>query len=444
MTNFAPRLAASGLLLLALCHAACVGRGARTETDSRIPQFEKALTENIVGFWYPKCLDKEHGGYAINFGPKGETKPGGTKTVVTQARTVWLFSRVARAGYRGDGWGTKEMLQAADWGYRFLLEKMWDAKHGGFYWEVDIAGDRKLKPAKHLYGQSFGLYAISEYYLASGRKDVLDFAVRFFNLLEEKSHDKTYGGYIESFNEDWTKPPDGEPTYMRPAGMKLMNTHMHMMEALTTFYRASKLPPARERLLELITILSNTVIRKEVGACTDRYDRNWQPRLEGDDARISYGHDLENIWLLMDANDAVGMPNHPMLDLYRTLFAYSLRYGYDGKNGGFYESGRFREPADRRNKIWWVEAEALVSALRMYEMTKDPVYFQVFEKTWDFVNRYQIDWANGEWHGTVTPQLTAMGDKANIWKAGYHNGRAMIECLETLRDLAGTDRVGPR
>jgi hypothetical protein len=27
------------------------------------------------------------------------------------------------------------------------------------------------------------------------------------------------------------------------------------------------------------------------------------------------------------------------------------------------------------------------------------------------------------------------GDKANNWKAGYHNGRAMIECMKLLKRL---------
>jgi len=106
-------------------------------------------------------------------------------------------------------------------------------------------GNEKLKPRKHLYGQSFALYAISEYFLATGRQDVLDFAIRFFGLLEEKSHDKMYGGYIEFFNEDWTPVPAGESSYMgAPADLKLMNTHLHLTEAMTTFYRACKLPLA--------------------------------------------------------------------------------------------------------------------------------------------------------------------------------------------------------
>jgi mannobiose 2-epimerase len=334
---------------------------------------------------------------------------------------------MARAGY-----GDAKHLEAAAWGYRFLTEKMWDRQHGGFYWEVDASGDRKLKSGKHLYGQAFALYAISEYYLATRRKEALDFAVQFFNLLEAKSHDPVSGGYLEFFNADWGSA--SETPYLGGApGLKLMNTHLHLLEAMTTFYRASQLPLARERLLELITIESNAVVRKQLAACTDKYERDWTPRLEGDYARVSYGHDLENIWLLIDACHAAGVPNHPLRDLYRALFDYSLKYGYDAEKGGFYDSGAFNQPADRRAKIWWVEAEAIVSALYMYRLTGEQKYFTVFEKTYDFIDKHQVDWEHGEWHATITPEGKATGDKANIWKAGYHNGRAMIECLAILK-----------
>ena len=62
---------------------------------------------------------------------------------------------------------------------------------------MDATGNQKLKSNKHLYGQSFALYAMSEYAMASGRKDVLDFATKFFDLLEGQSSRRDHGGYIE-------------------------------------------------------------------------------------------------------------------------------------------------------------------------------------------------------------------------------------------------------
>lgn len=397
-----------------------------------IPEFERTLNDNILKFWYPRSIDTKNGGYKIRFGPAGEDLGDGPKMLVTQARTVWLFSRAARAGY-GD---RKQFLAAADHGYKFLRAKMWDAKHGGFAWEVDATGNTRTKPLKHMYGQSFALYALAEYAMASGRKDVLDFTNSFFRLLEAKAHDRQYGGYLEFFNEDWTPAAPTEPSYMAGnSSVKLMNTHLHLMEALTTYYRASKLPLARERLLELMAIESHAVVRKGIVACTDQYQRDWTPILDGIGARVSYGHDLENIWLLVDAAEAAGVPIAPYMELFRENFAYSMKYGWDAVNGGFYYYGWFRQPAENRVKSWWVQAEAMVSALMMYRLTGDPQYWNVFEKTWVFIRDHQIDWKTGEWWQSVDDSLKPSGDKASGWKGGYHNGRAMIEGIAILRQI---------
>ena len=134
------------IFTLSICSKLPAAQDRKELANSAIPRLEKVLQENIASFWYNKCLDRINGGYTINFGPKGEPKGPGTKMIVTQARTMWLFARLARAGYGGD-----EYIEAAEHGYRFLKEKMWDAKNGGFHWEVDATGDEKLKPRKHLY-----------------------------------------------------------------------------------------------------------------------------------------------------------------------------------------------------------------------------------------------------------------------------------------------------
>jgi N-acyl-D-glucosamine 2-epimerase len=219
--------------------------------------------------------------------------------------------------------------------------------------------------------------------------------------------------------------------------IKLMNTHLHLIEAITTYYLATKDQTARERLFELVFINSNAVVRKTVGACTDKYRPNWTPLQGADNDRVSYGHDLQNVWLLAEACNVVGIPNSLLLDLYRTLFNYVLQYGSDQKNGGFYYIGSFNKPADRRDKIWWVQAEGLVSALQMYRLTGEEVYFNCFSQTLDWIMRHQVDWERGDWHAQVAKDGKPSGDKAGEWKSPYHNGRAMIKCLELLPSLAG-------
>ena len=169
-----------------------------------------------------------------------------------------------------------------------------------------------------------------------------------------------------------------------------------------------------------------------IGACTDKHQRDWTP-LQGPGLdRISYGHDLENIWLLIEACDAAVIANGPLLDLYRTLFNYALRHGFDKIRGGFYDTGPFNLPADRRSKVWWVQAEALVSSLQMYRLTREEAYYHCFSQTLDWIVNNQADWEHGDWYAQVEENGKPWGDKAGAWKSPYHNGRAMIHCLELL------------
>ena len=422
-----------GSLIAGLAVSVSMPLRAQTIDDLRatMPAVERNLTDNVLAFWYPHSIDREHGGFLIDHGPDGRFRGQAPKALVTQARMVWLSSRLVRADRGGQA-----MRAAADQGYRFLMDRLWDREHGGFYWEVDRAGTTVVHPHKHLYGQAFGLYALAEYARATGSAPALDDARRLFALLEEKAYDREHGGYREFFARDWGPPPDGTRPYLGGASdMKLMNTHLHLMEALTALYRADPAPLVAERLTELVAIQSNTVVRKSVGACTDQYERDWTPKLDAAAARASYGHDLENIWLIADALDALGRPVSPYVDLFRRLFDYSLEHGYDAAGGGFYDSGPLGAHADRRDKVWWVQAEALVSALTMHRITGEPGYADVYLKTWTLTNDAITDWKTGEWHWAVSADGRPTGDKANRWKAGYHNGRALLEALERLRKL---------
>ena len=79
--------------------------------DSHITRLEQAL-DNIAGYWFPRCIDEANGGYHLNHGTHGDDLGAGPKMVITQARMLWLCSRLAREGYR-----TPEMLAWADHGY---------------------------------------------------------------------------------------------------------------------------------------------------------------------------------------------------------------------------------------------------------------------------------------------------------------------------------------
>ena len=55
-------------------------------------ELNEVLRANILRFWLDKSIDREHGGYYMHFDEAGARKAENTKAIVTQARTLWLFS----------------------------------------------------------------------------------------------------------------------------------------------------------------------------------------------------------------------------------------------------------------------------------------------------------------------------------------------------------------
>jgi len=89
--------------------------------------------------------------------------------------------------------------------------------------------------------------------------------------------------------------------------------------------------------------------------------------------------------------------------------------------------------------MWWVQAESLITAAKLSRVGGTEggneggrEAGEVFEALLGYLDRTMIDWERGEWYAEVR-EGGREGGKANEWKGPYHNGRAMMLCLEVLR-----------
>ena len=56
--------------------------------------FKNELTENLLWFWMPRCLDKEYGGYLNCFSNDGSVLVSTDKYTWSQGRFLWMFSKL--------------------------------------------------------------------------------------------------------------------------------------------------------------------------------------------------------------------------------------------------------------------------------------------------------------------------------------------------------------
>jgi len=391
----------------------------------------RILRESLVQFYLPACLDRAQGGYfeilnGSRFAGNGE------KFLTLQARHLWFFSTLALEGIeRGAS------LAAAKHGYEFLQDKMRDAEHGGYFSKVTDDGKPK-DPRKHAYLNSFALYALVAYANASGDSSALEAAKALYRVLEAKAHDGEHGGYIEFFERDWRPITDpAAPRYVGAIGHKTYNTHLHLLESYAELLRAWPDSGVRKRLGELLVINTSTVLYPVENNNVDAFHRDWSVVREERNLRASYGHDVECIWLVMDAARALEIPK-PVLRNWATGLAENcLKFGYDAAHGGFYESGALGQPADELKKTWWVQNEALLGMLEMFRLTGEEKYYDAFRKTLDFSEKHQVAREGGWWatrlaDGSPAPDKT----RTSPWQGAYHAGRAMMVSAKWLEAWA--------
>lgn len=263
-------------------------------------------------------------------------------------------------------------------------------------------------------------------------------AKALFETLEENAYDREFGGYIEFFEREWNPVTEARGGgYVGAIGHKTYNTHLHLLESYAELYRAWPEERVRKRLAELLTINTSTVRFPSVNNNVDAFLRDWSIVQEPRNLRASYGHDVECVWLVMDAARTVGLSPALLLNWARGLSENCLKVGYDEEHGGFFNGGPLGKPADDLKKTWWVQTEALLGMLEMYRLTGESKYYEAFARTLDFCEKFQIA-KEGGWWATLSTDGSATNDQTRTsqWQGAYHNGRALLLSAKWLEELS--------
>lgn len=411
---------------------------------------ENSLRNELLNKWYPQSMDTVYGGFLTTF--TYDFKPTGQqdKMIVTQARHTWTNAKASQL-YPA----TNYYKTGAKHGFLFLKDVMWDKKHGGFFTLVDRQGTvRNTDSAKTAYGNAFGIYALSAYYAASGDTSALNLARKAFLWLEKGSHDSRYKGYYQHLNTQGA-PIERETTASSTSdvGYKDQNSSIHLLEAFTELYAVWPDALVRRRLEEMLMLIRDTITSAK-GYLTLFFKPDWKPVSFRDFAdsivlkhrnldHVSFGHDVETAFLLLEASHALGIKNDiKTLRVAKRMVDHALQHGWDNKAGGFYDEGYYfkNKPGItiiKETKNWWAQAEALNTLLLMADRFPDDKmqYFRKFKQLWHYAQTYLIDHEYGDWYegGLDKEPQKRKALKGHIWKATYHQYRSLSHCIQQLR-----------
>jgi mannobiose 2-epimerase len=394
-------------------------------TSQLAPKLRQHLFGHIMPFWCGPAVDHVNGGWMAWLSNDLQPDRSQPKGLIVNARILWAFSAVYRAQPK------PLFRKMANRAFDYIIHRFWDAQHGGAFWRLDDSG-KVLDDAKKIYGQSFYIYALTEFHRAFKSEGALHRALTLFELIEQHAHDGEFGGYIEVCRRDWSEAgPDARLSDKDMNEKKSMNNHLHVLEAYTNLYRATQNPVVEQRLHELVQLFLDRILDARTGHLHHFFNEEWQVRSD----TYTFGHDIEASWLFCEAAEVLDDPTllarvrAVALQMADKVLAEGVRADgglcYEGKAGKIIDGGR----------ECWPQAEAIVGFLNAFQLSGAPKYVVAAERVWDYVERHLIDRVHGEWFWRINEdgKSDAKLPKVSEWKGPYHVSRA---CLETMRRLS--------
>jgi cellobiose epimerase len=411
----------------------------------------EAVTANLFDKWYPLVVDKENGGYHTNLTYDFKIEPVQYKMIVTQARQVWTASKAAQL------FENQIYADTAIHGFEFLRKLMWDSEFGGFYQMRDAQGKSSdylgFYDEKRTYGNAFGLYALAALYELTKDEKVIKFAKEAFQWIEHHAFDNKYKGYFQFLTREG-KPFDRKSSYRTEAydeielGYKDQNSSIHLLEAYTELYNVWKDEALKEKLLSLL-LLVRDLITTQKGYMNLFFRPDWTHVSFKNSSRkmimknlrldhVSFGHDYETAFLILEASYTLGLKHDTeTLKVAKKMLDHAIVNGWDNEKGGFFDAGYYFDDENvctivQATKNWWAQAEGLNVLLIMSRIfPENEIYYNYFLKQWEYIKNYLIDHENGDWFegGLDKEPHFQKGPKGHIWKAAYHTGRALMNCI---------------
>jgi mannobiose 2-epimerase len=384
------------------------------------------LQNNILSYWIDKMVDPRGGFYGRRDGLDrlDEKAPKGA---ILNARILWSFSAAYRVLRK------PEYLEMATRAKREIIDRFYDKEFGGIYWSLTAEG-QPLDTKKQFYAIGFAIYGLSEYCRTTGDQESLDYAIKLFHDIELHSRDRQKGGYLEATTRDWQPIADMRLSDKDANSSKTMNTHLHIIEPYTNLlrvWRSDELLEATESLLNLfLDTIESPASNGHLGLF---FDNDWNRQ----DRMLSFGHDIEASWLLLETAQVINKP-----ELLTKALSHTERIAHAGLEGRCSDGSMIYERHDSgeydKDKHWWVQAECVIGQLYLYCFHNHPEMLEQCYQTWQYIVNNLVDPA-GEWHWSIkaaTNTVNTDDDKAGFWKCPYHNSRMCLEVYERLGELS--------
>ncbi len=362
--------------------------------------YKEQLKNNILPFWLKYGIDRKNGGIFTCVDEKGELY-GTDKSVWFQGRALWTFSKAYNVIEKNP-----EYLEAAKSIYAFL-NKCSDTDER-MYFTVTEDG-RGIQKRRYYFSETFAAIGCAEYYRASGEREALLAARKYFDIAYECL--KGVRPNVPKFNRD-------NYDYKALSPVMIMLSTAQTMRAVDIGKKDKYHRIAKECLDEILYggFLTEYALLENVSGGGLAVDTP-TGRI------VNPGHSMEAAWFVM--LEGILTDNREAISLGKKIIDITLPLGWDRKYGGIiaFTDALGKPPVQLEwdMKLWWPQCEAIIAARLAYEIFKEEKYLAFYRQAEEYVQKYFMDERYGEWYGYLHYDNTvSTALKGNIFKGPFH------------------------
>lgn len=413
-------------ILLVLGGAGCVeeerasGNDARSTTASSQAagpeRWRTQLVDDLVDPWIRRGRDGATGRFLTHLGP--DWSRAGPEETYPSMVGRHLFSLSAAFLVTGD----ERYLALADSVKAFLMERGWDAGHGGWFDRLGPDGE-PADSTKSTFVQTYAAAGLALHHFvtldpASARR------VRETNrILETHARDRDRGGYVQALARDLSVADS-----LKKAASQLAPVSGYLLYHLA----ATRDPGYLRQASRLLETVWSRMRDSRSGWIRERFRPDWEP-VGGEEESYNVGHNLEVAWMLErlalaavdlpGAGPVGGMPADSAAAAAGRLAQAVAGAAFRRPPGAWIQSvaAPGLEPA-RDRVVWWIHAYGAMADATLHRITGGPAPRERYEAAVRFWDRHLLDRERGGAHLAVTLDGTVSeGRKGGRWKTSYHS-----------------------
>ena len=388
--------------------------------DELIAVYRDGLLHDTLPFWFPRCVDREHGGFFTAFDRDG--------TLVDDDKGMWAQGRIA--WLMGELYSTVEprleWLERCKHGVDFIRQHGFDSD-GRMFFQVTRDG-RPVRKRRYVFTETFGVIALAAYARATGDAAARQQAVDLFNLTER--YWSTPGLIPPKVNAE-VRPSRGigVPMIMIVTSQILRDvvddpqTYSARIDGYIEQIVRYHMKPERQVVMETVA---------PDGGIIDHFDGRM----------LNPGHAIEAGWFILQ--EAKYRGNDPeLVKLGCTIIDWMWQWGWDAEYGGILYfrdvKGHPVQEYWHDMKFWWPQNEAIIATLMAYQLTGEEKYARWHQMIHDWTYARFPDPEYGEWFGYLHRDGRVSSTlKGNLWKGPFHMPRMQLVCWKILEEM----RVG--